>query len=430
MQILSRSFTIALCLALASGSVPAAAQSEEGGHVPKAIGGGGGLIVGGIAVDTTGKTPQDARQNGWREAQRLAWPQLWTRISGQPAESAPKLSDSTLDSMVAAIEIEREQLGPTRYVARLAVVFDRARASAHLGRYAEISTSPPLLVLPVLQDAAVRQAHEPESPWLKAWARLRAGESPIDYIRIQPTPGDVILLNAWQARRRHLPIWRDLVDRYQVADVLIPELILERSWAGGPVTGLLIVRFGPVGRELGRVRLANQSGDVDGLMDEAVRQADLIYVSALRGGHLLPDSRLLEPEAVLLSNAGPAIGFDVVASELYRLNLRVATPDEGALAIIEQQLRTIPEIASVRSVSSAPGGESVIELSSGVAMDVLRHALDGRGWRIDGNLLRPRRADEALLPPPEPEEGMIVESDSLGGIDPQGASPAPSTNVD
>src|SRR5699024_2769215 len=114
--------------------------------------------------------------------------------------------------------------GPKRYVARLAVVFDRVRTSRFLGRYSAVSASPPFLVIPVLQDTGTRMAYEDASPWLAAWARLRAGETPVDYVRIRPTPGDVILLNAWQAERRHLFLWRMLIDRYQVADVLIPEL--------------------------------------------------------------------------------------------------------------------------------------------------------------------------------------------------------------
>lgn len=419
MQFKSHPLAVALCLAaLIAGAVPAGAQTPDGDDAPRAIGGGGGLIVGGVQVDSEGKTPAEARNNGWRAAQQLAWPLLWARLSGEPTESAPRLSDSALDSMVSAIEVEREQLGPQRYVARLAIVFDRARTASYLGRYSQISTSPPLLVLPVLQDAAVRQAYEGGSPWVGAWARLRAGESPIDYIRIQPGAGDIILLNAWQAERRHLLIWRNLVDRYQVADVLIPELVLERSWVGGPVTGLLIVRFGTSGRELGRVRLANEGGDVDGLMDEAVRQADNIYVNALRGGHLLPDPALLEPEAgPLVSDGGPVIGGGFEAEVLYRLNLRVQTPDDMSLAAIEAQLRAVPEIASVRAVSSAPGGESVIEIASGAPIDVLRYALDGRDLRIEGNMLRPRRPDEERLPPPALGEDMLVETD--GTIAPQ-----------
>jgi len=419
----------------AADAKPKKKKAEEGGP-PKAIGGSGGLIIGGVEVDVGGKTPVDARFNGWREAQRQAWPALWARMSGQPPATAPRLADSALDSIVSAIEVEREQVGPTRYVGRLQVVFDRARSAAFLGRFSSLATSPPLLLLPVLQDAGVRQAHEAESPWLKAWARLRAGESPIDYIRIQATPGDVILLNAWQAERRHVVLWRELVDRYQVSDVLIPELILERSFVGGPTTGLLIVRFGPNGRELGRVRLDNRTGDVDGLMDTAVKQADAIYITALRSGNLLPDPSLLEDEAMAVIDAqGAEIGGGAAVAEagVGALRVRVQTPDDATLQGYERDLRATEGVYGLRVVSFAPGGESVIEFGAGVPLDALRYALDQRGLRLGDEsgtrLLRRRAEGEAPLAAPVaapageavPDEAGVVEEAPAASA----ASPAP-----
>jgi hypothetical protein len=380
--------------------------------VPTAIGGSGGLVVSGIDVDVGGKSPSDARLNGWREAQRLAWPALWARMSGQAAATAPRLPDSALDSMISAIEVEREQIGPARYVARLAIVFDRARASSYLGRFAALSSSPPFLVIPVLQDAATRMAHEPASPWLAAWARLRAGESPIDYVRIQPTPGDTILLNAWQAERRHIFLWRALIDRYQVADVLMPELILDRSWQGGPVSGLLVVRFGPAGREIGRVRLTNRSGDVAGLMDTAVRESDKLYVAALRAGNLLPDPSLIEPDvpAAALEDTGPEIGGGFEGGG--GIAVRVATPDDATLQAIQALIAGTPGVDGVRLQSLVLGGESVLEIVSAVPLADLRYALDRRGLRLEGGTLRRRGSGEAALPPPVPEvqEEQLQES--------------------
>jgi len=432
-----RSSLIAPLLALASllAATQAAAQRAPGAAdaataaqgdasaTPVAIGGGGGgLVVGGIEVDVGGKTAIDARLNGWREAQRLAWPALWARLSGKPAQTAPRLADSALDGIVSAIEVEREQIGPTRYVARLAVVFDRVRASSYLGRFASLSTSPPFLLLPVLQDAATRQAHEPDSPWLAAWARLRAGESPIDYVRIQPTPGDTVLLNAWQSERQHLFLWRALIDRYQVADVLIPELILDRSFVGGPVSGLLIVRFGTSGRELGRVRLNNRAGDIAALVDAAVRAADRIYVTALRAGNLLPDPDLLLPDVPLaeLEDSGPELGGDFIALEAAGLRVRVATPDDATLQAIQRIVAGTAGVGGVRVQSFVLGGESVLEIQSLVSVAELRQALDARGLRLDGNLLRRRAAGEAPIPPIAPE---AVGDPPIEGPTDAGAAP-------
>jgi hypothetical protein len=405
---------LAACVGLAA--TPAAAQrglraadakpkeKDEDG-TPTAIGGGGGLVVGGVDVDVGGRTAGDARLNGWREAQRRAWPVLWARMSGLAPTTAPRLADGALDGIVSAIEVEREQIGPTRYVARLAIVFDRARASAYLGSYAALASSPPFLLMPVLQDGGTRMAHEAASPWLQAWARLRAGESPIDYVRIQPTPGDIILLNAWQAERRHLFLWRALIDRYAVADVLIPELILDRSWVGGPLSALLIVRFGPSGREIGRVRLSNRAGDVAGLTDTAVREADRLYVAALRAGNLLPDPSLIEPDVPLaeLEDTGAEIGGGAGGAEVAGLRVTVATPDDATLQAIQRLVAGTPGVAGVRLQSFVLGGESVLEIVPTIPIDELRQSLDERGLRLDGTLLRRRAEGEAPLAPAEPE---------------------------
>jgi hypothetical protein len=378
------------------------AQQQEA-DVPEAMGGGSGLVVGGVEVDASGRSLNEARLNGWREAQRLAWPALWARLSGQPQAGAPRLPDSALDSIVSAIEVEREQLGANRYVASLAVVFDRARAAQYLGNLANLASSPPFLLMPVLQDAGVRMAYEPDSPWLQAWLRLRAGETPIDYVRIRPSPADTLLLSAWQAERRNLRQWRVIVDRYQVADIVMPELILERSWHGGPVSALLIVRFGPSGNELGRVRLINRAGDVNALLDEAVRQADRYYIGALRAGNLLPDPTLMEPvEEVRIAEA-PVIG-GMMPTEAPGLRVRIASPDDATLRGLEQALRATAGVASLRLVTLALGAESLVELRTTVPLDELRYNLDQRGLRLvddpQGRLIRRRQPGDPPIPPP------------------------------
>ncbi len=85
---------------------------------------------------------QDARNNGWLQAQRKAWEKL----------GGPKISDSDLEDMVSAVVIESEQIGPRRYIAKLGVVFDRPRAGALIGRNDGPSIhSAPMLTIPVLR---------------------------------------------------------------------------------------------------------------------------------------------------------------------------------------------------------------------------------------------------------------------------------------
>ncbi|KAA5683564.1 heavy-metal-associated domain-containing protein, partial [Pseudomonas aeruginosa] len=66
---------------------------------------------------------------GWRLAQRKAWVQLSQRLGA----GGGLVSDGTLDQLVSGIVIENEQIGPTRYIAKLGVLFNRARAASLLG---------------------------------------------------------------------------------------------------------------------------------------------------------------------------------------------------------------------------------------------------------------------------------------------------------
>jgi hypothetical protein len=281
------------------------------------------------------------------------------------------------------------------------------RAASYLGRFAALVQSPPLLVLPVLQDAGTRTGYAPDSPWVAAWLRFRAGESPVDYIRLRATPADNLLLSAWQAERPHIAIWRQLVERYQVADVLIPELILDRSDLGGPVTALLIVRFGPGGRELGRVRLSNEAGQVPALLDRAVREADALYTRALQGGILVPTADLQPPPEVEVPDLGAEIAGQAVGRAV---PLEVDTPDNATLSTLEARLRSIGGVTGVRTESFVIGGRSRIAIDTVLDDAALALALDAAGYRIEAGLLRPRAAGEAPLAVPEPEvEEVAIE---------------------
>ena len=59
---------------------------------------------------------------------------LWAKTNNRPDREAPNLSDGALDSIVAGIVVEHEQIGPNRYIAQLGVLFDRGRAGADARR--------------------------------------------------------------------------------------------------------------------------------------------------------------------------------------------------------------------------------------------------------------------------------------------------------
>ncbi|WP_374139958.1 hypothetical protein [Sphingomonas sp. 32-62-10] len=138
--------TLAIAALLVAGLINGSSVAQgDAGQRRSSPGGSGSFEVGGVEVDTSGKTANAARLAGWRLAQRKGWQMLSRRMGG----GGGNLSDSALDSIVSGIVVENEQIGPNRYVARLGVMFDRNRAASILGVAGSLSRSPPMLVLPV-----------------------------------------------------------------------------------------------------------------------------------------------------------------------------------------------------------------------------------------------------------------------------------------
>ena len=79
------------------------------------------------------RTPKARATPAGAIAQREGFKALWAKMNKRPISEAPNLSDSTLDGLVSSIVVEREQIGPNRYIATLGVLFDRARAGELLG---------------------------------------------------------------------------------------------------------------------------------------------------------------------------------------------------------------------------------------------------------------------------------------------------------
>ena len=262
-----------LGLGALAATVAVYAQIEGGDRGVPPIDSSGSFEVSGIDVDVAGKTPDAARLGGWRIAQRKGWQLLWAKTHDGIPGGIP--ADSVLDGLVAGIVVEQEQVGPTRYVAKLGVLFDRARAGALLGVGGSISRSAPMLVLPVEWSGGAPISYEAQSDWQKAWARYRAGGSPIDYVRVSGSGADPLLLTAGQVQRPGRIWWRLILDQYGAADVLVPQVRLERRYPGGPVFGFFSARHGPDGRMVGGFTLRAASSDaLPAMMDEGVQRID------------------------------------------------------------------------------------------------------------------------------------------------------------
>lgn len=361
--------------------------------------------VGGVQVDIRAANAEAARSEGWRRAQILGWRILWARTHNRPIDQAPDLPESTLSGLVSGIIIEQEQIGPTRYIARLGVMFDRARTGQLLGVSGQITRSAPMLLIPVMVTGSSSYSFEFRNLWQRAWAEYRTAGSTIDYVRTAGRGIDPLLLNYPQTQRRGRGWWRLLLDQYGAADILIAEVDLRRLYPGGPATGIFTARYGPDGTFLGRfvLRAANSSA-IRTMFDEGVRRIDGLYRQALAQGLLRPDPSLV----ILAAPLPPALeepaeettdGNTLATAEeptaapatIQSFNVQVATPDAASVQRAELDVSRVGGVASAITTSLALGGTSVMNVRFAGDAAAFTAALRAQGWNVtvvNGNTLR------------------------------------------
>ncbi|MGQ2936607.1 MAG: heavy-metal-associated domain-containing protein [Sphingopyxis sp.] len=354
----------------------------------------GDFLTSGIMVDVTGDNADDARTKGWREAQRLAWAQLYRKLNGS---DGPKLGDSVLDGIVTAIVVEEEQIGPRRYVARLGVQFDRVRAGQILGVSGRTLRSPPLLVIPVYSIDGIPQVFEQRSAWQRAWAEYNTGQSAIDYVRTAGTGADTLLINAGQTGRRGRVWWRVILDQYGAADVLTPIARVEYSYPGGPIKGHFTARFGPDSKLISTFTMTGPSpAALPDMMEKAVARMDRIYIDALASGVLRTDTYLVLEKPVekedlpeetatheeMLPSETDASVPATAAPGIQSFTVQYSSPDVDSVTATERAVAGAAGVQSASTTSLALGGTSVMRVSFRGDLAALSAALTARGFKV------------------------------------------------
>lgn len=359
-----------------------------------------------IEVDVSGDTGLEARDKAWIEAQVKAW----EKIDG------PELSESQITGLVSAIIVQSERLGPKRYIAKLGVVFDRARASRYLGSEGRAERSAPMLLLPVTMSGGTAMVYEQRNPWQRAWAQYQSGSSRINYTRPSGAGGESLLLTYGQTGRRSRVWWRDILDDFGAADVLVPIAELHYTFPGGPVEGRFVARHGPDSQYLDSFELTAETPEqLPQMLDRAVRQFDEIFTQALADGTLRPDPTLnvgmgdLNPAIARLVELGRRLKAQD-AAEAERALLPTpesdgtitsapidSPPPEGSVALYTVQVATpdapsfddamagIRGAAGVRAIgvrSTAIGGTTVLTISYAGSIDDLATALRERRFNV------------------------------------------------
>jgi hypothetical protein len=366
--------------ALVVGSI-AYAQLESGDRGILPIDSSGTLEITGIHVDVGGKDANAARYAGWRVAQREGFKALWAKQHKRPISEAPNLSDSTLDGLVSSIIVEREQIGPNRYIADLGILFDRARAGELLGVAGVSRRSAPMLLIPVLISGATMTTVERRNPWQRAWASFRTSASPIDYVRVSGMGVDPLLINAAQTARPGRGWWRNIVDYYGAADILIAQASLHREYPGGPAVARFVGRHGADGRILGGFQLsAKDSADIPRMMAEGVARMDELFIAALASGNLPRDPSLIIAEPPPPVEEEAVEEKAVVPARI--VQLQVLTRDEAGLSATFGAIRSIAGVDAVSPRSTAIGGWSILLVTYRGEPQGLATAMSARGWSV------------------------------------------------
>lgn len=390
---------LALFAALALGFAALVAQvSGDRGIAPVAS--SSDIDVEGIEVDVRAESAEEARELGWAEAQRKAWKQI----------NGPDLPQREIESMVSAIVIERELIGPRTYKATLGVIFDRTRAGQYLGGGSRGRPSAPMLLLPVTASAGTFTMYEVRNPWQRAWAEFNPGSSRINYVRPAGSGGDSLLLNHGQTMRRSRAWWRVILDQFGAADVLMPVARLEYSYPGGPVIGTFTARYGPDNRYLDSFSMtADTSEELPEMLEQAVRRFDRMFEDALDRGVLRPDPTLDDDSAIGMDPAiarlieigraieareaaiaageiqsGPAAGASEAAPAgvVSSYVVQFASPDAAAIDATLAAVRGVPGVRGAATTSLAFGGTSVMSVSYAGSLSQLAGALRARGFTV------------------------------------------------
>ncbi len=426
---LARRFAIPMMLLLAAlgvaGALYAQLETADRGILP--LDSSNTLEIGGIHVDVGGTDAQSARYAGWRIAQRQGFKLLWAKMHGASVNDAPSLPDGTLDQIVSSINVEREQIGPNRYIADLGVLFDRSQAAPYLRvEGVQVQRSSPMLLIPVMVSGGTATSVELRNAWQAAWARFRTSQSPINYVRISGMGADPMLINAAQTSRPGRGWWRSLLEMYGASDILIAEVQLQRLYPGGPARARFIARHGPDDEIVGGFTLTAANADgIPAMLAAGAERIDSIYAGALAAGRLTRDSSLDLPPPPALP---PLPVKAAPVSEFTAVQVQVTGKNVNFYNFAMAHLRTLPGVQSATPQQINPGGTSYILVQYKGGIADLAAALGGRGWVVEsaGTVVKIRSSSDKPPPiPPPPAQAPTAPSNQAAQANLNQAAPHP-----
>ena len=373
------------------------------------------LEIGGIHVDVGAADAQTARLAGWRIAQRQGFRLLWAKMHNAPVNQAPGLPDGTLDQIVSSINVDREQIGPNRYIADLRIEFDRDKAAPFFGvEGAQITEhSVPMLLIPVTVTAGTETSVEFRNAWQRAWAQFQTAQTSINYVRVSGLGPDPLLVNAAQTSRPGRGWWRALLDMYRAQDILVAEVQLQHAYPGGPVRGRFIARHGPDNEVVGGFTLTAPNSDaIPAMMTQGAQRIDAIFAQALSDGRLSRDPSLNTPAPPPVQQLPVAAPPPKPVNQVNSFQVQIIGNDVTIYNFGMAHLRTIGGVDSATPQQINPTGTSYVLVTYHGTIAQLAAALSGRGWIVDtaGTVIRMHPAGNKPPPlPPRPQPAPAAQ---------------------
>jgi hypothetical protein len=199
---------------------------------------------------------------------------------------------------------------------------------------------------------------------------------------------DPLLVNAAQTRRPGRGWWRNIIDYYGAADILIAEATLHRLYPGGPAYARFVARHGPDGEILGGFDLkAKDSADIPRMMAEGVARMDELFARALAAGELRRDPSLIIVEPP------PPVEDELAAIQsevpIRSIQVQILTRNDSGLATVMSALQATGGVQGV-GVRGGESGWSVLMVNFRGDNAALAAALRARGWSVSdvGGTLR------------------------------------------
>ena len=363
---------VGLLLAVGGGILYAQLEGSDRGIPP--VDSASNFEILGVEVDVAAANAEAARVEGWRRAQALGWRMLWARTHRRPPSQAPNLPESVLSGIVSGIIIEQEQIGPTRYIARLGVLFDRARTGQLLGVSGLATRSAPLLLIPVMRTGSAAYSFEYRNEWQRAWAQYPHRQQPD---RLCPPVG--LGHRSPGAEPRPGAAGAGAAGGGCCSTNMAPPTSSSpRSSCGGsiragPAVGIFTARYGPDISISAASRCARRAAP---RLPRDARRRRAAAGRALSPGRSNRGCCRPDPTLVIIAPPLPPILEEVAEDPLAEetgpalptvptisVNIQVATPDAGSVQQAEVSVSRVDGVTSAITTSLALGGTSVMRVT-------------------------------------------------------------------